>query len=571
MDCPRGIAHKIKDVRSYSDGQARDAVNAGLRHIFGNATEQDLSPILQEKRMKLSELLWELLMKQREYYALEDEVGEAAGFPEVYGRTLRPILKSHGVSEAGVILMMKQSVDLMATPSFNDTVWQELGIGSRDRKLIIEACYLCRAADVDPCVGTRAGHPPHKSVTDMKTEKLKGQHKHVGPAPNLNPFASIGPELPLFYDEEKEADIKREARIQAIRKEMENLQTCNGSQGTSDMHVYADGGGPDIVLQQSRNTGDIGELKTEDRTLIPWTMWNWNTYYLNNREPFEKLIRYKGALRKYLRENLNPSDKILVVGSGLSEVSTGLYSDGFFFIDNIDFSEAVVNLMAERTRKKYRKMTWRALDACDMHDIQNKTYDAVVDKGMVDSMLIGSLDLMPRDVERCVGDRVARALREIYRVLRPGGYFYQFSAQNPELRMSWLSGARPEASLERDGEKQEGWAQAYQDDITQAPLQWIAVTDSLPDSLPKRGFGQLSKSETIKEDSSKPYVYKCQKPRLLGSVVLPTEVLTQGHIQRTPMDLRSEDEIQKHPMGPENLPTPRAYYDPPRPAGYEGM
>jgi len=57
-----------------------------------------------------------------------------------------------------------------------------------------------------------------------------------------------------------------------------------------------------------------------------------------------------------------------------------------------------------------------------------------------------------------------------------------------------------------------------------------------------------------------PFVYVCQKPRLLGSTLLPLQEITHTPFATRPIDLRTDEEIRKQPLGPENLPASTAFY-----------
>jgi len=97
-------------------------------------------------------------------------------------------------------------------------------------------------------------------------------------------------------------------------------------------------------------------------------------------------------------------------------------------------------------------MSWQVLDVTDMHSIQNKSYDVVIDKGLMDSMLMvgrgggGGGDCRRREAtidhhhHHHHHHRVRMAVNEVYRVLKPGGTFFQFSAERPETRLSVLMG-----------------------------------------------------------------------------------------------------------------------------------
>eukprot|EP00465_Bigelowiella_longifila_P009424 CAMPEP_0185262352 /NCGR_PEP_ID=MMETSP1359-20130426/10525_1 /TAXON_ID=552665 /ORGANISM="Bigelowiella longifila, Strain CCMP242" /LENGTH=689 /DNA_ID=CAMNT_0027849269 /DNA_START=151 /DNA_END=2220 /DNA_ORIENTATION=+ len=635
---PRSIPHRSRNPRYFTDDEARSAVNGGLRRLFQNKSEDELSPRLNELRKKLKSRLKLLLEKQREFIALEDDIGDPGELPKIHGQSMEAVLEGVGVSKWNIVLMQKQNVDLMRVVSFEQEDWMNLGIEDEyDKKRIIEAYYLCKAAGVDPCKSARLRNTQDaigKSPISQTGEAL---------APLVNPFRPIGPELPLFYDDRFREEMSMEARKIQYEKELAaraaeattNVNDDDNDDGedaapaaggasrttqktplltpaflkdSSLIRIFKNGEGPEnyccvesegkqkyymppttTMVKQCKG-GRTQQQQQSSTAMKPWNRWKWDSYYVKCREPFERLVRYKGSLRSFLRKKLHPTDRILVLGCGLSELSHGLYMDGYFFITNIDFSQEAIRIMQDRSQNQFKKMTWQVLDVTDMHSIQNKTYDVVIDKGLMDSML-----MLSKGEEHCGGgvppqatNRVRVAVNEVYRVLKPGGTFLQFSAQSPEIRLGLLAGCCVDKDSNDNRYHRNGLnAKQKPDAAAAAPrassrsnsgggvLYWTISQEAL---LPQSKDQQWNHDKHEKRDIDSqhqellrhqqqellPFVFVCQKPRLLGSTLLPLQEITHTPFAPRPMDLRSEEEIQKQPLGPENLPAPRAFYKPQR-------
>lgn len=99
---------------------------------------------------------------------------------------------------------------------------------------------------------------------------------------------------------------------------------------------------------------------------------------------------------------------------------------GYSSIMNIDISKTVVDLMAERHRDK-RGVGWAQMDVLAL-DFPDASYDAVVDKGTLDSILCGESSTA----------NVAKMCANIARVLKATGVYFVVSYGIPENRLSYL-------------------------------------------------------------------------------------------------------------------------------------
>ena len=115
---------------------------------------------------------------------------------------------------------------------------------------------------------------------------------------------------------------------------------------------------------------------------------------------------------------------ILNVGCGNSEFSEKMYNDGFENNYNIDICPNVIKYMEERNKDK-KGLIYKEMDARDMKDFQNETFDLVIDKSTIDALLCGNQSFI----------NVALMTKEISRVLKVGGIYFVISYGRPEYRL----------------------------------------------------------------------------------------------------------------------------------------
>ncbi|XP_064615984.1 LOW QUALITY PROTEIN: eEF1A lysine and N-terminal methyltransferase-like [Liolophura sinensis] len=116
------------------------------------------------------------------------------------------------------------------------------------------------------------------------------------------------------------------------------------------------------------------------------------------------------VLHKYIK----PSDKILMVGCGNSQLSGDMYDVGHRDITNIDISDIVIKQMTDKNREKRPDMKWVKMDMSQM-SFADGQFSAVLDKGTLDAV-------MTDDSEE-VSSKVDQMFKEIGRVLRQGGRY----------------------------------------------------------------------------------------------------------------------------------------------------
>lgn len=92
---------------------------------------------------------------------------------------------------------------------------------------------------------------------------------------------------------------------------------------------------------------------------------------------------------------LKKTDSILMLGCGNSKLSEQMYEDGYTNILNVDISPTVIEQMRKISEEKGHNMKWEVMDATNMPDISDGTFDAIIDKGTLDALISG------RNMEIC--------------------------------------------------------------------------------------------------------------------------------------------------------------------------
>lgn len=101
-------------------------------------------------------------------------------------------------------------------------------------------------------------------------------------------------------------------------------------------------------------------------------------------------------------------------------------SVGYTSITNIDISRVVIDIMTERYRDK-PTMQFMQMNCCAL-DFPDETFDAVIAKGTVDSILCGEGSTA----------NMTKLCSEVSRVLKPRGVFFIVSYGVPDNRLNYL-------------------------------------------------------------------------------------------------------------------------------------
>ncbi|KAK9287887.1 hypothetical protein L1049_016329 [Liquidambar formosana] len=137
----------------------------------------------------------------------------------------------------------------------------------------------------------------------------------------------------------------------------------------------------------------------------------WDNRYSQESGPFDWYQKYP-SLAPLLRLYIPRHHRILVVGCGNSAFSEGMVDDGYGDVVSIDISSVVIEAMQKkycnRSQLKYIKM-----DVRDMSTFHTGSFDAVIDKGTLDSLLCGNNSR----------ENAITMLEEVGRVLKDKGVY----------------------------------------------------------------------------------------------------------------------------------------------------
>lgn len=151
----------------------------------------------------------------------------------------------------------------------------------------------------------------------------------------------------------------------------------------------------------------------------------WDERYGRETEQFDWYQRWTGV-RSVFCQYIVPSHRILQIGCGNSKLAEDMYEDGFLSSVNIDFSQTVIKTMQDRY-KNIDSLRFIHMDARKMQ-FEDSTFDAVIDKGTLDSILC-SENAYKQSFEY---------LSEVYRVLNSEGVYLMVSYGRPPQRLPYL-------------------------------------------------------------------------------------------------------------------------------------
>ena len=125
--------------------------------------------------------------------------------------------------------------------------------------------------------------------------------------------------------------------------------------------------------------------------------------------------------------NLPKRCVILNIGIGNSEFSEKMYDEGYKKSYNIDFARNVIHYMKQKNKRLRSSMIFETMNALDI-EYEDEQFDIIFDKATFDCILC---DIQANKKAKIYMD-------EIYRLLKPKGYFFLISNSEPENRNKYL-------------------------------------------------------------------------------------------------------------------------------------
>ncbi|XP_044442304.1 EEF1A lysine methyltransferase 4 isoform X1 [Triticum aestivum] len=154
--------------------------------------------------------------------------------------------------------------------------------------------------------------------------------------------------------------------------------------------------------------------------------WYWDERYRKEPGPFDWYQKYP-ALAPLLRLYVRPHQRLLLVGCGNSVFGENMVQDGYQDVVNIDISSVVI----EQMKKKYHdkpQLKYTKMDVRNMSDFESGSFDAVIDKGTLDSIMCGQNSQ----------EHAAKMLGEVNRILNDKGVYIMITYGDPSYRLNLL-------------------------------------------------------------------------------------------------------------------------------------
>ncbi|KAJ6357190.1 hypothetical protein OIU78_005127 [Salix suchowensis] len=156
--------------------------------------------------------------------------------------------------------------------------------------------------------------------------------------------------------------------------------------------------------------------------------WYWDNRYSSESGSFDWYQKYPSLaplINLYIPRHVHP--RILVVGCGNSAFSEGMVSDGYEDVVNIDISSVVIEAMKKK-HSNHPQLKYIGMDVRDMSEFQSGSFDAVIDKGTLDSILCGNDSR----------NNAPKMLKEVWRVLKDNGVYILVTYGAPMYRLQLL-------------------------------------------------------------------------------------------------------------------------------------
>ena len=148
----------------------------------------------------------------------------------------------------------------------------------------------------------------------------------------------------------------------------------------------------------------------------------WDNGYKTGEAPREWFIPYE-KMSRFLKKRVPTTSKTLVIGCGTSKLTPEMYDDGFKDIKSMDFSETAI----EQMRREYPNFEWDLENVLKM-SYPDESFDFIMDKGTLDCMFF--MDE--------TNEKITQMLKEVWRVIKQGGFYAVVTCGCPMQRMSLL-------------------------------------------------------------------------------------------------------------------------------------
>ncbi|KAK8623961.1 hypothetical protein V6N13_065320 [Hibiscus sabdariffa] len=155
--------------------------------------------------------------------------------------------------------------------------------------------------------------------------------------------------------------------------------------------------------------------------------WYWDNRYAHESAPFDWYQKYPALAPLIHLYVPHRHQRVLVVGCGNSVFSEDMVNDGYEDVVNVDISSVVIDAMQAKYSNR-QQLKYIKLDVRDMSPFQGGSFDAVIDKGTLDSILCGNNSRQ----------NAAQMLDEVWRVLKDKGVYILITYGTPVYRLALL-------------------------------------------------------------------------------------------------------------------------------------
>ncbi|OIV99672.1 hypothetical protein TanjilG_17482 [Lupinus angustifolius] len=216
----------------------------------------------------------------------------------------------------------------------------------------------------------------------------------------------------------------------------------------------------------------------------------WDARYIeDNGVSFDWYQRYS-SLRPFIRSFITPlSSRILIVGCGNAAMSEDMVKDGYQDIMNVDISSVAIQMMTDKYHH-IPQLKYMQMDVRDMSFFADDSFDAVIDKGTLDSLMCGTDAPIS----------AAQMLGEVCRLLKPGGTYMLITYGDPTVRMPHLSRPVYNWKITLYNIPRPGFQKPESTTSKKSYLEPIPVTEK--GSLP---------ADFVLEDPDSHFIYVCRK------------------------------------------------------------
>ncbi|XP_020087647.1 methyltransferase-like protein 13 isoform X1 [Ananas comosus] len=152
----------------------------------------------------------------------------------------------------------------------------------------------------------------------------------------------------------------------------------------------------------------------------------WDDRYRKDGGPFDWYQKY-APLSPLFDLYLRRSHRLLLVGCGNSVLGESMVDDGYQDIINIDISTVVIEAMQQKYKDK-PALKYLKMDVRDMAGFESNSFDGVIDKGTLDSIMCG----------HNAHENATKMLEEVARVLKDKGVYILITYGDPSYRLCVL-------------------------------------------------------------------------------------------------------------------------------------